>query len=220
MQWDSYAAVEYDGVRYGMKSDSFVSYLDLPKRTSSELEIALGSPTAPRDLLASHGWRICDPLVPSRTPWTYQNYLQSSKGEFALAKQGYVTSRSGWFSDRSAGYLASGRPVVVQDTGFSDVLPTGEGLLAFATPDEALRCLDDVERNYQRHSAAARDVAREHFNGQRVLESLLERALHPLPVMTPPRPAAGQVARHRGSTDHGAAVEDGQRNRPTPAERP
>ena len=88
-----------------------------------------------------------------------------------------MVSRSGWFSERSACYLASGRPVVVQDTGFSDLLPTGDGLLAFTTPDEALQHLGEVERAYERHCAAARDLAREFFDGRRVLTSLIERAL-------------------------------------------
>ena len=182
MQWDSYPPVEHEGVRYGMKSESFAPYVDFPQRVDSEIEIALGSPTAPRDELESNGWHLRDARVPSRTPWTYREYIQASKGEFAVAKHGYVASRSGWFSERSACYLASGRPVVVQDTGFADVIPSGEGVLAFTSPEEARQCLEEVERALTRHCAAARDVAVELFDAQRVLASLLERALHPQPM--------------------------------------
>src|SRR5438128_12309505 len=99
MLWDSYPAPEYCGVRYGMKSDSFSPYLDLPERAGRIFELAIGSPTAPRELLREKGWNLCDPLKPSHDPWAYQNYIQQSKAEFSVAKQGYVITRSGWFSE-------------------------------------------------------------------------------------------------------------------------
>jgi hypothetical protein len=176
MLWDSYQSRSHEGQRFGMKSESFGPYLDLPEKTREVLEVAVGKPTAPRDLLRARGWRVRDPLEVSRDAWTYQGYIQSSKGEFTVAKHGYVASRSGWFSERSACYLASGRPVVTQDTGCSDVLPTGAGLLAFATPGEALAALDEVAARYVFHCSAARAVAEACFDAAGVLTRLIDDA--------------------------------------------
>jgi hypothetical protein len=176
MQWESYDKQEYNGQQYGMKSDSFTPYLDLPLHAGSIFELAVGSPTTPRDLLRSKGWVLVNPLEPTRDPWTYQAYIRQSKGEFAVAKQGYVVSRSGWFSERSAAYLASGRPVVVQDTAFSEWLPTGLGVLAFNTPEEAVASTTEVDRRYEMHCRTARHIAEEYFDARKVLSSLLERA--------------------------------------------
>ncbi len=176
MQWDSYPPAEWAGRRYEMKSKSFESFLDLPRRTSALLELALGSPTAPRERLTSYGWQLRDPLEVTRDPWTYQAYVQASRGEFAVAKQGYVVVRSGWFSERSAGYLASGRPCVLQDTGFSVHIPCGSGLIAFSTPEEAIAGIEAVQSNYERHCHAARQVAQEFFDADKVLERLLTLA--------------------------------------------
>jgi hypothetical protein len=139
MQWESYAAPEYGKIRYGMKSDSFGPYIDLPQRTGAILELAVGSPTAPRALLVSEGWEVRNPLEVALDPWTYQHYIHQSKAEFNVAKHGYVISRSGWFSERSAAYLASGRPVVTQETGFSDWLEVGSGVMPFTTPRRSAR---------------------------------------------------------------------------------
>ena len=137
MQWDSYSACEYNGSHYGLKSDSFEPYMDLPQRVGPIFQLAVGSATVPRDLLRSKGWKVLDSRVPTRDPWTYQRYIQRSKAEFSVAKQGYVISRSGWFSERSAAYLASGRPVLVQETGFSNCLETGAGVIPFSISQEA-----------------------------------------------------------------------------------
>src|SRR5262249_19266661 len=123
MLWDSYPARTYRGERYGMKSDSFMPYLDLPSRVGHVFSLAVGSATAPRAQLRAHGWEVLDSRRPTRTIETYHRYLRASKAEWSVAKHGYVATRSGWFSERSVAYLACGRPVVVQDTGFSDRLP-------------------------------------------------------------------------------------------------
>jgi hypothetical protein len=177
MQWDSYPAVEYDGVSYGVKAESFREYLDLPSHTSEVLELALGSASAPRDELANQGWQVRHPYEPTRDPWTYQSYIHASKGEFGVAKHGYVVSHSGWFSERTAGYLASGRPAIVQDTGFSDWLAADAGVLPFSSPDGAARALAAVDRDYERHCRAARVVAERYFDADAVLRSLIERAV-------------------------------------------
>ena len=182
MQWDSYPASEYNGRRYGMKSESFGDYMDLPEGVGSIFELAMGSPSAPRDVLRSNGWTLCNPLEISRDPWTYQRYIQQSKGEFSVAKHGYVVSHSGWFSERSAVYLASGRPAVVQETGFSDWLPTGAGIIPFNTPEEALAGIEDINRRYEFHCRAARAVAEEYFDARKVLRRLVECAMNTVPA--------------------------------------
>ena len=113
----------------------------------------------------------------SRDPWTYQHYVRTSRAEFSVAKHGYVVTRCGWFSDRSAAYLASGRPVVIQDTGFSEWLPTGDGVLPFRTREEAIARLNDVKARYDVHCRAARAVAEEYFDARLVLSSLIDRAM-------------------------------------------
>jgi hypothetical protein len=175
MQWDSYPAREFAGQRYGMKAESFAPYEDLPARVNERLELALGSPNAPRARLAQAGWIIHDPLEVTRDPWSYQRYIRKSKAEFSVAKHGYVSSRTGWFSERSAAYLASGRPVVVQETGFSEWLPPGCGVVTFHTPEEAAGGIQEVSANYERHCAAARSVAEKYFDARRVLTDLLNK---------------------------------------------
>jgi hypothetical protein len=108
-------------------------------------------------------------------PWTYRDYLRGSKGEWSVAKEGYVKSRSGWFSCRSACYLALGRPCVLQDTGWSKVYPTGNGLFAFNTMEEAIAGIDAVNADYARHSKAARALAKKEFDARKVLGAMLER---------------------------------------------
>ena len=181
MQWDSYPAREFKGQRYGMKSDSFGPYADLPAKAGCIFELAVGSPAAPLDLLSSKGWLVRDPLEPTRDPWTYQRHIQQSKAEFSVAKHGYVVTRSGWFSERSAAYLASGRPVVVQDTGFSDWLQTGSGVIPFNTPEEALAGIDEINSRYEFHCRAARTIAEEYFDARKVLPHLIECAMQPAP---------------------------------------
>jgi hypothetical protein len=179
MQWDSGRVFEYGGRRFGMKSESFGPYVDLPRRVQPPLELAVGGPSAPRERLVDHGWRVRNPLEPTRDPWTYQQYIQQSKAEFSVAKHGYVATNSGWFSDRSAAYLASGRPVVVQDTGFPRWMETGAGVLTFGGLDEACAAIEDVNRRYDAHCRAAREVAEAYFDAGRVLPDLIERAIQP-----------------------------------------
>lgn len=179
MQWDSYPAREYGGVRYGMKSESFAVVAELPSRSDATFELALGSENAPGPLLTDLGWRVRDPRIPTRDPWSYQRYLQGSAAELGVAKHGYVVARSGWFAERSAAYLASGRPVVVQDTGFSDWLPSGRGVVAFDSLDSAVEGVRDVMARHREHCRAAREVCGDVFDARRVLVDLLERALPP-----------------------------------------
>jgi hypothetical protein len=123
--------------------------------------------------LEGHGWQLADPAQVARCPKVYQQFIQCSKAEFGVAKSGYVLSRSGWFSDRSACYLASGRPVIAQETGFSSYLPTGRGLFAFRTVDDVLHAIDEFNGSYETHSKAARSIAEEYFDSRKVLGQFL-----------------------------------------------
>jgi hypothetical protein len=157
----------------GNKDLEFLKILDLPSRTDLPLELAV---TGPQELLRSHGWRCRDAMPVSHNPGAYRDYLRTSLAEFSVAKHTYVQTNSGWFSDRTECYLASGRPAVVQDTGFSAHLPTGAGLFAYRTPDEAVVGLEAVVSDYPRHARAARDLVLAHFAAEVVLPPLLERA--------------------------------------------
>lgn len=176
MQWESYPALKLDGRPYGMKSLSFPPYFDLPAKVCEKMEVAVGGGSAPRDRLLDAGWIVSDPMEPSLDPWLYQDFIERSKAEFSVAKQGYVATSSGWFSDRSAEYLASGRPVVTEETGFSRWLATGRGIFSFRSPEEATAAIEQVSREYELQCLAAREIAHEYFDARRVLASLLERA--------------------------------------------
>lgn len=176
MLWDSYPTAAFDGVHYGMKSESFADYIDLPLQTRARFELALGCSTETRERLGRHGWGILDPREPTSDPWTYQDYILRSKGEFSVAKHGYVVSQSGWFSERSAAYLASGRPVVVQDTGFSRWLDADGGVMAFRNVGDARAAIERLDASYEQHCVAARAVAEDYFDSDAVLADLLERA--------------------------------------------
>jgi len=174
MQWDSYAPREHGGRLFGMKSESFRAYLDLPTRTDQVFEIAVGGRPAAQ-ALCGHGWTVSNPIKTIPDMGGFQAFVQRSRAEFSVAKHGYVLSRSGWFSDRSAAYLASGRPVVTQDTGFTDWMPAGTGVLVFTSLEEAVACIADVNARYEEHSLAARRLAERHFDARTVLADLLQR---------------------------------------------
>lgn len=174
MQWDSYPAVEYGGRRFGMKSETMRSIMALPKHLEERLQLALGGHSAPRGEIGSHGWELADPLAVTRTPWSYRDYIKASKAEISITKHGYVVSQCGWFSERSACYLATGRPVVCHDTGFSRVLPVGHGILIYDDMTSARHAIQTIESDYQRHCDAARQLAVEHFDSNKVLRSMLD----------------------------------------------
>ena len=176
MQWESYPERLHQGRRYGTKAHSFESYIDLPHQAGGKFELAIGSPSAPRAELRAHGWITSNPLVPTRTPWSYQRFIRASAAEFTVAKHAYVTAHTGWFSERSAAYLASGRPVVTQDTGFSRWLPVGAGLHAFSSAEEARAAVLDIRARYAWHCEAARDIAEAHFDSDAVLTHLIDAA--------------------------------------------
>ncbi len=176
--WRGYGSVEWEGRRMGQKAHSLRRLLDLQSRTHERLELALAiHPDEEPDLTAlhEHGWTVLDPGDVAATPRSYRDFVSGSKGEFGLAKEGYVESRCGWFSDRSVCYLASGRPVLAQDTGFGAFLPVGDGLLRFSTTDDALEAIDGLQARYAAHSDAARMLAEDTFSSRKVLPQLLDR---------------------------------------------
>jgi hypothetical protein len=174
--WRSYGSIEQGGIHYGQRAHSLRGLIELPRLTDVRFQLALGihpDETADLEALRTGGWELLDPVEVAGDPQRYAEFIRGSKGELSIAKSGYVASRSGWFSDRSACYLASSRPVVAQETGFSDFLPSGEGLIAFATTEEAAAGVEEVEADPQRHARAARALAEEYLDVRKVLPRLL-----------------------------------------------
>jgi hypothetical protein len=207
MNWTSYKPLIYRGQTYGQKDIEFKHFLELPaKAAPAVFEVALStvrnprhirwerqgkvSPSAvielgrrkmqrtPRDMLAAMGWRVVDPRLACPDLDSYREYIESSRAEWSVAKNGYVVGQAGWFSCRSACYLAVGRPVIVQETGFSKVLPTGKGLLSFTTLEEAAAAVREVNGNYALHAKAARAIAEEYFDSRKVLTRLVDEAMN------------------------------------------
>jgi hypothetical protein len=175
--WRNANDVVYGGETYRWSKDrEFAKVLDLPGRRPGPFELATAVDVATAAGLRAHGWRLADALAVSREPARYRDYIRGSRAEFTVAKDQNVRLRSGWFSDRSACYLAAGRPVITQDTGFASVLPTGKGLFAFRDLDDILVAVDTIETDYDGNRGAAREIAAEYFDAERVLGSLLARA--------------------------------------------
>jgi len=181
MNWTTARPIVHEGVSYGQKDVEFQRFIDLPSRVKpTEVEIAVNlgkTRKTPHDLLRHNGWRLADPDKVCPDLDSYRRYLSTSKAEWSVAKNGYVVGKPGWFSCRSACYLAAGRPVVVEDTGFGAVIPTGRGVLSFSDPDQAIADIHEVEANYGPHARAAREIAHEFFDARKVLTRLVERAL-------------------------------------------
>jgi glycosyltransferase involved in cell wall biosynthesis len=211
--WRQHRELRLGGELYQWsKHFEFLKLIDLPRRTSQALELALSRCSDEhRAELVAHGWRVRDALELSHDLDEYRRYITTSRAEFTVAKDQNVRLRSGWFSDRSATYLAAGRPVVTQDTGFGNSLPTGEGLFAFSTPDEAAAAIDAIRSDYDRHRRAALDVAREHFAHDVVLRPLLERSGVEVPRRlargTPEGPRRVLLVAHRFPPDATGGVE-------------
>jgi hypothetical protein len=202
MNWTSYKPIAYRGQTYSQKDVELVKFMTLPqkihpiplevalpklhhvrwqgnyKNVCDRVEALIGNDQqwTPHEILTQLGWRVVDATDVCGDYVNYRRYIQSSKGEWSVAKNGYVEAKSGWFSGRSACYLAAGRPVIVQDTGFSQALPVGEGVVGFKTLDEAEAGIREVEGNYNHHAKAAREIAEAYFESDKVLNRLLEIA--------------------------------------------
>jgi hypothetical protein len=184
--WRQAGEVRYEGEVYTWsKHSEYLKFIDLPARTPQSFELALGSCSEDeRHMLKDRGWKVRDALdfslvTPSSPAGAdspldaYRAYVTGSRGEFTVAKDQNIRLRSGWFSERSAQYLAAGRPVITQETGFSNVLPTGAGLFAFSSMEEILEAVEAINADYQRHCRAAAALAREYFHSDVVLKKLL-----------------------------------------------
>jgi hypothetical protein len=207
MNWTSYEPLKYSRHIYGQKDVEFERFIELPSKVHpTVIEVALSKlqhlnwqtydrslPPAvlevvrhqanwtPSDLLAYMGWHVVDPLQICPDLDSYREYIESSKAEWSVAKNGYVLGQPGWFSCRSACYLAAGRPVVVQETGFSKVLPIGKGLLPFKTTEEAAAAVHEINGNYAQHTKVARAIAEAYFDSRKVLTRLIDEAMSNLP---------------------------------------
>jgi hypothetical protein len=203
MNWTSYAPLTYSGRTYGQKDVEFKRFLELPGQVAPvAMEVALSRTQhlqwevkdeslppkfgelvvdkanwTPHDLLSHGGWRVVDAIEACGDLDSYRHYIESSKAEWSVAKNAYVLGQPGWFSERSACYLAAGRPVVVQDTGFGETLPVGEGIQSFRTLSESAAAVRVVETNYQRHAQAARAIAEAYFDSDKVLTLLIDDAM-------------------------------------------
>jgi hypothetical protein len=170
----SWTTDSFPGMGKG-KEQEMLQLISLPERTRERILLAVaGKP--PRELLAKHGWELVDAVEATIDTESYRAFIQSSRAELGFAKSMYVETRSGWFSDRTQSYLASGRPALVRETGFGDFLPTGEGLLAFEDADDILGGLEGINGAYESQGARAREIAEEHFEGRKVVGRLLETA--------------------------------------------
>ncbi len=169
--------IYYNGSTYYWTKDrEFEHFLDLPARRPVQLELATSVDDDVRQRLLRHGWGQVSSLAISRDLARYHEYISGSRGEFTIARDQYVRPNTGWFSDRSACYLAAGRPVITQETGFSKYLPSGKGLFGFRTMDDVLAAIDTIESDYEGNCRAAREVAEEYFAADKVLSSLMQRA--------------------------------------------
>jgi hypothetical protein len=168
--------IDFEGERYGLRAHQMRAFAELPATTGVEMELALDiddADAADAERLREGGWRLVPPERAATTT-DYRDYVQTSRAEVGIAKDMYVRSRGGWLSDRSLCYLASGKPVIAQATGFEQEVETGAGLLSFANPEEAEAAVAEVEGAYDRHSTAARELAVARFDSDRVLSELLE----------------------------------------------
>lgn len=189
--WRGSQEAFYEGEWYSGKREEFLGFLRVPVEADQQIELALlvgQEDYEDLGLLMRHGWRVLDPYAHAGDPHSYREFIQSSRAELSVAKQGYVRTQSGWLSDRTACFLASGKPAIVQSTGFEHRLPTGTGLLTFATVAEAVEALRQVQEDYLLHAHAARRLAEEHLDSDIVLVSLLKRA--GLEVDAPSGPAS------------------------------
>jgi hypothetical protein len=172
-----YGPVQHGGKTFGLKVHEFRKFIELPERVPQTFEVALDiHPAEEKDLnlLRDHGWRLVDPRVTAPDPATFRRYVQGSGAEFSVAQGVYVETESGWFSDRTVRYLASGKPALVQDTGFGRNYPVGEGLLAFRTLEQAVAGVERITRDYERHCRAARALAEGYFDSEKVLGRFVE----------------------------------------------
>jgi hypothetical protein len=173
MNWKSHDLIHYRGRTFGQKDIEFEKFFSLPRLINTPLEIAVSGRQTPISRLKQAGWRVRDAHEVTATSESFKTYLRTSQGEFSVAKNVFVATSSGWFSDRSAAYLASSRPVILQDTGFSAHLPCGRGLFAVRTAEEAAAAIETIASNFDAHARAAREIAAEYLDAPVLLRRFL-----------------------------------------------
>ena len=176
MDWRSNKPVEFRGRTYGQKDVEFEKFMDLPRRVTVDLEVAVSGTAVPRERLRENGWLVRFANEVTRSVDSYHQYIASSMGEFSVAKNSFVMTRSGWLGDRAGVYLGYGRPVVQQDTGFGDFLPCGKGIFSVGDVAEAAEAFERIKADYRLHARAARAIAEEYLEAGRVLKDFLNRA--------------------------------------------
>ncbi len=174
MNWQSMGSITFKGIQYGQKDREFAKFFDLPGRTHVPLELAIAGRQMPASQLKAAGWRIREAHHVTVSVDAYMAYIADSQGEFGVCKHACVATNVGWFSDRSAAYLASGRPVVLQESGFSRHLPCGRGLFAVRTVEEAAAAIDEIDGSWERHACWARELAYEYLDTHKVLGRMLK----------------------------------------------
>lgn len=173
MNWQSRSPISYNGKTYGQKDIEFQKFISLPEKVKHPIEVAVTGKKVPVELLKKKGWLITNAQKATISFNSFCNYLTYCRGEFSVCKNVFVENKTGWFSDKSAAYLASGRPVILQDTGFSSHLPTGEGLFAVSELNEAVNAIKEIESNYKKHSKAAREIAYNYLDAKKVMGKFL-----------------------------------------------
>jgi hypothetical protein len=174
MAWQANPVKTYEGKTYGMKDVEFQKFLELPKLVNQKMEIAVSGPNVPWDLLKENGWNVVNADDISVSLKSYRKYINGSKGEFSVAKNAHVATKNGMFLERSGYYLLAGRPVVLQDTGWSEYLPTGRGLFAVNSLDEAVDAIDQINGDYQKHARWANEVAMEYLDAVKTIGGFME----------------------------------------------
>jgi hypothetical protein len=174
MNWVSHEAVTLGGVAFGQKNIEFEKFISLPGMVKAAMEVAVTGNNVPRARLSESGWIIRDGRAVTETFDSFYDYIRSSRGEFSVCKNVVIATRSGWFSDKSAAYLSSGRPVVLQDTGFSEHLPCGQGLFAVKSAEEAAWAMGEIESAYGKHARSAREIAMDYFECGKVMRKFLD----------------------------------------------
>jgi hypothetical protein len=173
MSWAGRKPIIFDGVEYGFKAQEFLRFIDLPQQAGQQFEVAISGGGEHRDEVLRHGWQVRSPVEVTRDMEAYRDFIGQSRGEFSVASNTYVKTQGGWFSDRSAVYLAMGKPLIVQDTNAKRLLPAGAGFLPFQTMDDILAALEQVNSNYEHHCRAARRLAEEYFDANKLLRRML-----------------------------------------------
>lgn len=174
LNWRSHDPIQYNGKQYGQKDVEFLKIAQLPNQVKAELELAISGKKVPFDWLKQNGWQIRSGKEITRTFESFRNYIIQSSGEFSICKNVFVGNKTGWFSDKSAAYLGSSKPVILQDTGFSEHLPCGEGLFSFTNLEEAKNALETVSTDYERHANLALEIAREYLSTDRILTKFIK----------------------------------------------